>query len=122
MPTSKTARRSSPKLGANASPEDRIAAAATSGSTRITPLNGGKHCYVSNPVTGKNPHVATNSAAFDEIMAELGAVPAMRARLLDEMNEYAARWPTSEWSNVVARLTATGGPLSDEPADAGDDS
>lgn len=102
---SKTARRSSPQLGKNATPEQVVAGAATSPFDRLVSLNGGRHCYLANPLTGANMHLATDSDEFAAVVAELSAL-GLGDRLRAEMTAFAEQRPTSVWPSVLERLDA----------------
>jgi hypothetical protein len=78
------------------------AAARETGAKYIIPLNFGKHAYLS--VDGKTHHVATDSAKFDELVAELAGKNA--ARLQGELDELAEQYPASAWPTVRDRVAA----------------
>lgn len=80
----------------------------------ITPLNQGKHARVYNVVTGTNPHVATDSEAFDAHIADL--VSAGHAgRVNAELTKLAAEHPGDGWDRIALRVAPI---LNLQPADA----
>lgn len=100
---SKTARRSSPQITRSGTPEQIVAAAASSPIRRITPLNGGRHCYLANPLTGKNLHLATDSDEFVATISELSSL-GLGDRLRAELTELAGTYPDTEWPGILDRL------------------
>ena len=117
---SKTARRSTPKMGKALTDADKVTLAASSPVRRVIPLNDGRHCYLADPTTGRNRHLATDSAEFDDLVAKLADL-GLRARLTAEVTEYATCWPDSAWPGVLARLTGANGALVDPAAPTGAD-
>jgi hypothetical protein len=89
---------------------EKVAFAATSPISRIIPLNHGLHCRLANPLTMKNVHLSTSSAEFDALLTQLGSL-GMRDRLISEMTVFADTFNDSAWPEVLARVTADGGPL-----------
>jgi hypothetical protein len=108
--TQNTARRST-GMGSKAPTDaEKVAFAATSPLSRIIPLNHGLHCRIANPLNGKNMHLSTSSDEFNALLAELGSL-GMRDRLISEMTVFANTFDDSAWPEVLARVTADGGPL-----------
>jgi hypothetical protein len=117
MPSSsKTARRSTPKMGKSLTDADKVELASSSPIRRIIPLNDGRHCYLADPLTGANKHLATNSHEFISLVATLARL-GLRDRLAAELSDFAARWPDSAWPEVYANLTADDGALTIPPDD-----
>ncbi len=73
----------------------------------LIPLNGGKHAYVRNLVSGKTSHLRTDSEAFVEeirALASAGHGPKIRA----ELNSLAAAHPGDGWDTCEKRLVEAG--------------
>jgi hypothetical protein len=107
MPPSKTARRSTTPVGGKITPAMKVAAAVSASAARLVPLAEGRFVYFHDPLTGRSPHLATNSDAFVEALREscsLGLAP----RVLSELSSFAELYPTSGWDRTIARLTEAG--------------
>lgn len=105
--TSKTAQKSAPKIGAKVSDATKVTTAISAEAARLVPLAGGRFVYFHDPLTGRSPHLATNSDAFVEALREscsLGLAP----RVLSELSSFAELYPTSGWDRTIARLTEAG--------------
>jgi len=73
----------------------------------ITVLNHGKHAYVLNPLTGKNPRFDTGSEAFYEALQV--AVSAGHAeRVQRQLGSFARDFPDQCWASVLGRLRGEG--------------
>ncbi|MGH8869114.1 MAG: hypothetical protein ACRDYU_14125 [Actinomycetes bacterium] len=73
----------------------------------IVPCHGGRYAYVRNVVTGKMPHVTTDSDRFaDEVRSLAGAGHA--GRLKAEFESLAAEHPSDGWELTMKRLEEAG--------------
>lgn len=73
----------------------------------LIPLNGGKHAYIRNLMTGKTVHCATDSEKFTQeikTLAEAGHGDKIRA----ELDAFAETHPGQGWADTAKRLTAAG--------------
>jgi hypothetical protein len=107
-PQSKTARAS---LRTGAGKAEFIAAA---DAPRIVPLGGGTHAYILDPRDGKTRRFKVASDEFFGMLSTLDEA-GHGDRMRRDLNELAGRYPTSGWSQAVARVNA---PAADEAADA----
>lgn len=106
-PQSKTARASLRTGGGKA---DFIAAA---DAPRIVPLGGGTHAYILDPRDGKTRRFKVASDEFFGMLATLDE-SGYGDRMRRDLNELANRYPSSGWSQAVARID---GPAADESAE-----
>jgi hypothetical protein len=98
MPSSKTARRSSPTSTSGAFAVDP-------GVNRLIPLGGGDYAYVLH-ANGSTSHLAVESEAFAAAVTTLvAAVGAERVQ-----RDFAERiaGPAPQWADVLARLDSAG--------------
>jgi len=65
----------------------------------IVPCNNGRHAYVVDVATGKNPHLATDSQAFLTLLNS-NAAAGMAARVDSELASLAQQYPNSAWPAV----------------------
>ncbi len=105
---SKTARASMRTGGGKA---EFIAAA---DAPRIVPLGGGTHAYVLDPRDGKTRRFKVASEEFFGMLTTLGEA-GHGDRMRRDLNELANRYPTSGWSQAIARID---GPAVDETPEA----
>ena len=96
---SKTARASMRTGGGKA---EFIAAA---DAPRIVPLGGGTHAYILDPRDGKTRRFKVASDEFFGMLATLDE-SGHGDRMRRDLNELASRYPTSGWSQAVARIEA----------------
>jgi hypothetical protein len=96
---SKTARASMRTGGGKA---EFIAAA---DAPRIVPLGGGTHAYILDPRDGKTRRFKVSSEDFFGMLATLDEA-GFGDRMRRDLNEIANRYPTSGWSQAVARIDA----------------
>lgn len=73
----------------------------------ITPLNHGKHAYLTHPKDGRNLHRAVNSAEFDAVVAEIVAL-GYGDRLRSDLIQLSQRLPQDGWDVTLSRLDAAG--------------
>jgi hypothetical protein len=107
MAPSKTARRSNITVGGKVTPAMKVATAVSAPAARLVPLASGRFVYFHDPLTGRTPHLATNSDAFVEALREscsLGLAPRIRS----ELTSFAELYPRSGWDRVITRLTEAG--------------
>lgn len=107
-PQSKTARASLRTGGGKA---EFIAAA---DAPRIVPLGGGTHAYILDPRDGKTRRFKVASDDFFGMLATLDE-SGYGDRMRRDLKELANRYPTSGWSQALARIE---GPAVDEAAEA----
>jgi hypothetical protein len=69
--------------------------------TFLISCNGGRNAYVRNLATGKNPNLATDSAAFDEAIQAI-IDQGYGAKVADELDALAATNPV--WADTRDRL------------------
>lgn len=73
----------------------------------LIPLNGGKHAYVRNLVSGRTVHLRTDSEAFVEEIRQLAAA-GHGAKIRAELNNLAAAHPGHGWDATEQRLAEAG--------------
>jgi hypothetical protein len=73
----------------------------------LIPLNGGKHAYVRNLISGKTAHLRTDSEAFIEEIRSLAAA-GHGAKIRAEINSLAAAHPGHGWDATEKRLVEAG--------------
>ncbi len=100
-PQSKTARAS---LRTGAAKAEFIAAA---DAPRIVPLGGGTHAYILDPRDGKTRRFKVSSDEFFGMLATLDEA-GHGDRMRRDLNELANRYPTSGWSQAIARVDGPG--------------
>jgi hypothetical protein len=105
---SKTARASMRTGGGKA---EFIAAA---DAPRIVPLGGGTHAYVLDPRDGKTRRFKVSSDEFFGMLTTLEEA-GHGDRMRRDLNELATRYPTSGWSQAIARID---GPATEESPEA----
>jgi len=69
----------------------------------IIPCNHGKHAYVTDIKTGKNPHLATSSDEF-EVSIAANVTAGQTNKLLEEFNSLASKYPNDGWDKLLDRL------------------
>ena len=107
-PQSKTARASLRTGGGKA---DFIAAA---DAPRIVPLGGGTHAYILDPRDGRTRRFKVASDDFFGMLTTLDE-SGYGDRMRRDLKELANRYPTTGWSQALARVEA---PAVDEAAEA----
>jgi hypothetical protein len=73
----------------------------------LIPLNGGKHAYVRNLVSGKTAHLRTDSEAFIEEIRSL-ATAGHAAKIRAELATLATAHPEHGWDATEKRLVEAG--------------
>ena len=113
-PQSKTARAS---LRTGGSKVEFIAAA---DAPRIVPLGGGTHAYILDPRDGKTRRFKVSSDEFFGMLTTLDEA-GFGDRMRRDLRDLATRYPTSGWTQAVARVDAPAAEETPEAAAAASD-
>ncbi|HEX6968571.1 MAG TPA: hypothetical protein VF174_07155 [Micromonosporaceae bacterium] len=73
----------------------------------LIPLNGGKHAYVRNLISGRTRHLRTDSPEFIEEIRQMASA-GHGAKIRNELSNLAAAHPGHGWDATEQRLVEAG--------------